>query len=123
MQLTMSLDIFPVPQPKSILQNDLWIDVPEARLIGFTQKVEISQALSDALQPLQTEDEDVYNERLYDAVWLAHHYFCLDQRPSFSFAFNFLRDDLIAGKFEDVLLRLHLEICEGTARLGFLQDF
>ena len=124
MQLTLNLEFSPAPLVKSILPNNLWIDVsPEARMIGFPEKVEISQSLSDALQPFQTEDEDTYNQRLYEALWLAHHYWCLDRRSYFSFTFDFLREDGIRGKLGEASLRLHAEMHEGTALLGLLEDF
>ena len=124
MQLTLNLEICTAPPVKKHFQNYLWIDVsPEARMIGFTQKVEISQSLGDVLQPLQTKDEDAYNQRLYDSIWLAHHHLCLDQRSSFSFTFNFLREDLATGNITEACLRLHLEMREGTALLGLLEDF
>ena len=120
MQLTLSLEFAPAPPVKPTIQNNLWIDVsPEAHFIGFTQKVEISQSLNDALQPAQTEDEDAYNQRLYDAIWLAHHYWRLDQRPSYFFMFGFLREGLTT----EHNLHLHVEVHKGTARIGLLQDF
>ena len=124
MQLTLILEFSPLPLVKSILPNNPWIDVsPEARMIGFTEKVEISQSLSDTLQPFQTEDEDVYNQRLYDSLWLAHHYFWLDPCSSFSFTFDFLREDQGMGKIAEASLRLHAEMHEGTGLLGLLEDF
>jgi hypothetical protein len=124
MQLTLNLAFSPAPPMKAFIQNNLWIDVSaEAQLIGFREKVEISQALSDALQPLQSEDEDAYNQRVYDAIWQAHHYWCLDQRLSFSFTFDFLLEDLVTGKVNENSLRLHWEIREGSALLGLLNDF
>jgi hypothetical protein len=124
MQLTLNLEFAPAPPVKPTLHDNFWIDVsPEAHFIGFTQKVEISQSLNDALQPAQTEDEDAYNQRLYDAIWLAHHYWYLDQRPSFSFTFNFPREDLTTGKITEASLRLHMEIQKASALLGLPRDF
>jgi hypothetical protein len=124
MQLTLNLEFVPAPPLKPPIQNHRWIDVsPEARMIGFTQKVEISQALRDALHPVQTEDEDAYNQRLYDSLWLAQHYLCQDQCPAFSFTFDFLCEDRTSGKITEASLRLHLEVREGTAALGLLEDF
>lgn len=123
MQLTMNLDVVPIP-PKNIIESNLWIDVStEARLIGFTQKVEISQQLSDALRVGQFEEESAYEQRVYDATWLAHHYLSLYQRSSFSFTLDFLQDDPIAGRLIEYSLRLRLELCEGTALLGLKNDF
>jgi hypothetical protein len=120
MQLTLNLEPTPAPPVKPFLPHDFWIDVsPEAHFIGFTQKVEISQSLSDALRPAQTAEEDAFNQRLYDAIWLAHHYWCLDQRPSYSFTFGFLREDLTT----EHSLHMHVEVHEGTTQIGLLQDF
>lgn len=124
MQLTLNLEFAPAPPVKPLIPNNLWIDVStEAHFIGFTPKVEISQSLNDALQPMQTEDDDAYNLRLYDAIWLAHHYWRLDQRSSYSFTFDFLRADLTTGTIPQSNLRLHVEMHEGTAQLGLVQDF
>lgn len=124
MQLTMSLDIYPAPVSKSTIRSNLWIDAtPEARMIGFTQKVEVSQGIHDALRPIQYEEEYHSEQWLYDAIWLAHHYLCLEQRTSISFTFHFLRNDLTAGRMIEHSLRLRLEIGEGTALLGLLNDF
>ena len=124
MQLTMKLDIFSAPPAKSVIPSNLWIDVSlEARMIGFTQKVEVSQSLSDALQPLQSEDEVACEQRLYDAIWLAHHYLCLERGTSISFTFNFLREGSISGRMTESSLRLHLELSEQTTFLGLLEDF
>lgn len=124
MQLTLNLEFAPAPPVKPFIPNNLWIDVsPDAHLIGFTQKVEISQSFKDALQPVQTEDDDAYNQRLYDAIWLAHHYWRLDQRPCFSFTFIFPRADLTTGEVIAGSLRLHVEMRDRTALLGLPGDF
>lgn len=124
MQLTLNLKIIPPPLLKPPIQDNLWIDTsPEARIIGFTQEVEISQSLKDALQAVQTEDGDAYHQRLYDAIWLAHHYWCLDQRLSYSFTFDFRRTDVTTGMTTESSLRLHIEMHEGTVQIGLLQDF
>jgi len=124
MQLTLNLLFAPAPPVKTILKNTTWLNAGWATAcLGFTKPVEISQSLSDALLRLQTEDEDVHDQRLYDALWLAHHYLVLDQRPSFSFTFDFLRDDKISGRLIETSLRLHVEEKEQLVLLGLLQDF
>ena len=124
MQLTLNLEFAPASPVKPTIQNNLWIDVStEAHFIGFTQKVEISQSFNDALQPTQTEDEDAYNQRLYDAIWLAHHYWRLDQCPSYSFTFDLLREEVTTGTTSESSFRLHVEMQGGTALLGLLRDF
>ena len=124
MQLTLNLLCTPAPPAKTILKNNTWLDAGwTTACLGFTKKVEISQVLSDALQPLQTEDEDVHDQRLYEALWLAHHYLVLVQRPSFSYTFDFLRDDKYKGRLTETSLRLHVEDKEQVILLGLLQDF
>jgi hypothetical protein len=85
--------------------------------------VEISQSLSDALMPIHADDEDDHDQQLYDALWMAHHHLVLDQRPSFSFTFDLLRDDKISGRFIETSLRLHVEEKEQLILLGLIQDF
>ena len=124
MQLTLNLTFAPAPSIKTIFKNTTWLNAGWASAcLGFTKKVEISQSLSDALMPTQADDEDDHDQQLYDALWMAHHYLVLDQRPSFSFTFDFLRDDKINGRFEEHSLRLHVEEKEQLILLGLLQDF
>ena len=54
---------------------------------------------------------------------LQKHYLVLDQRPSFSFTFDFLRDDKISGRFIETSLRLHVEDKKQVVLLGLLRDF
>ena len=124
MQLTLDFTSRP-PKQKLIIKNTTWMNVSDvARGIGFTIPVEVSIALSDALEPLQTEDDEDYDQRLYDALWLAHHYFSLDhQRESLSFTFDFLREDKPSGKFIEASLRLRVEAQRQVVLLGLTQDF
>ena len=122
MQLTLNLNFTPTPPASQMFKNTAWLDAGWATAcIGFTKSVEISQSLSDALQPFQMEDDP--DQHLYDALWLAHHHLVLDQRLSFSFTFDFLWDDKYAGKFVETSLRLHLEQKEQVILLGLLRDF
>jgi hypothetical protein len=124
MQLTLNLTFTPASPAKTIFKNTVWLNAGWATAcIGFTKKVEISQAMSDALKPLHADDEADHDQQLYDALWLAHHYLVLDQRPSFSFTFDFLRDDKISGRLTETSLRLHVEEKEQLVLLGLLQDF
>jgi len=123
-QLTLNLIFTPVPLVKSIFKNITWLNAGWATAcLGFTKKVEISQSLSDALMPIHADDEADHDQQLYDALWMAHHYLVLDQRPSFSFTFDFLRDDKINGHFIETSLRLHVEEKEQLVLLGLIQDF
>jgi hypothetical protein len=124
MQLTLNLTFTPAPPAIKIFKNATWLDAGWATgCLGFNKKVEVSQALSDALAPLQTEDEDDYDQRLYDALWLTHHYRALEQRPSFSFIFDFLRDDKVKGTLTETSLRLRVQEKEQLILLGLLRDF
>ncbi len=119
MQLTLNLTFTPAPPIQRIFKNSIWLNAGWATAcLGFTKKVEISRSLSDALG-----NEDDHDQQLYDALWLAHHYLVLDQRPSFSFPFDFIRDDKISGRFIETSLRLHVEEKEQVILLGLLQDF
>jgi hypothetical protein len=109
---------------KPIIKNTTWMDVSDvARGVGFTIPVEVSIALNDAIEPHRTEDDEDYDQRLYDALWLAHHYLSLDQRPSISFTFDFLREDKHTGRFIEASLRLRVEMQKQLVLLGLLQDF
>ena len=124
MQLKLDLTVTPAFQGKPLIENTTWLDVSDlAREVGFAGTVYISVTLHDELEPLQNETDGDYDQRLYDVIWLAHHYWRLDQRPAYSFMFYFLREDLITGSTIESSLRLHAEVDERTARLGILQDF
>ena len=124
MQLTLNLLFAPAPPVKTILKNTTWLNAGWATAcLGFTKPVEISLSLSEALMPSHAEDEAEYDQRLYDALWRVHHELVLDQRPSFSFTFDFLRDDKISGRLIETSLRLHVEEKEQLVLLGLLQDF
>ncbi len=123
-QLTLDLVVSSQSKQASIIPNTTWMDVSHiAKGIGFATPVEISIALNDALAPLQTEDDADYDQRLYDVLWLAHHYLSLDQRTSFTFTFDFLRDDKYAGKFVEVSLRLMVEAQKDLTLIGLPQNF
>lgn len=123
-QLTLNLIFTPVPPVNSIFKNTTWLDAGWATAcLGFTKKVEISQSLNDALMPIHADDEDDHDQQLYDALWLAHHHLVLVQHPSFSFTFDFLRDDKLSGQFIETSLRLHVEEKEQLILLGLIQDF
>ena len=123
-QLTLDLVVSSQSKQAPIIQYPTWMDVSHiAKGVGFVTSVEISVALNDALAPLQMEDDEDYDQRLYDALWLAHHYFSLDQRTSFTFTFDFLRDDKYAGKFVEVSLRLMVEAQKDLTLIGLPQNF
>ena len=120
MQLTFDLTFTPA-LPHILVRPATWLSAGWATAcLGFTKKVEISQALSDALQH---GDEDDHDQQLYDALWLAHHHLVIDQRPSLSFTFDYLIDDKLHGRHVEHHLRLHVEENEHLILLGLLQDF
>jgi hypothetical protein len=122
MQLTLNLVFHPAASARQTFKNTTWLDAGWAIApLGFTKKVEISQSLSDALQPFQTDDDP--DQHLYDALWLAHHYLVLRQHPSFSFTFDFLWDDEPSGRLRQTSLRLHLEEREHVILLDLQQDY
>lgn len=116
MQLTLNLSFTPASHNKKVFNNTTWLDAGWATAcLGFTKKVEISQSLSDALE---SEDEDDQDQYLYDALWLAHHHLTLKGQPSFSFTFDFLRDDKHRGRMVEHSLRLCVEDKEKVILLG-----
>jgi hypothetical protein len=125
MQMQLALDFTSrPPKQKPSIKNTTWMNVSDiARGIDFLIPVEVSIALSDALAPLQTEGDEDFDQRLYDALWLAHHYLSLDLRQSFTFTFDFLRQDCHTGKFTEASLRLRVEVREKVVLLGLLHDF
>ena len=124
MQLTLNLNFTSAPSINSVFKNTTWLDAGWATAcLGFTKRVEISQSLNDALMPIHADDEEDHDQQLYDALWLAHHHLILDQRPSFSFTFDFLREDKLNGRFIEASLRLHVEEKEQLIWLGLIQDF
>ena len=124
MQLSLNLSFTPVPRHKKVFNNTTWLDTGWATAcLGFAKKVEISQSLSDALAPLQGGDEDDYDQHLYDALWLAHHHLALKGQPSFSFTFDFLRDDKHRGRMARHSLRLCMEEKERVILLGLAGGF
>ena len=127
MQMQLTLDFTPKPKckQKPIIKNSTWMDVSDiARGVGFKVPVEVSIALNDALMPLQTEDDDDHDQRLYDALWLAHHYLSLDhQRQTIPFTFDFLREDKQTAQGTDAALRLKVEAQKRIVLLGLSQDF
>ena len=126
MQMQLVLDFTPDPhlQQKPVIKNTVWMDVRDvARGVGFNMPVEVGMALSDALLALQTEDDDDYDQRLYDGLWLAHHYLSLDARQSFAFTFDFLREGRHPGNITEASLRLRVEVQTQVVRIGLPQDF
>ncbi len=118
MQLTFALFSPSSSSPKPIMPDTTWLDVSViTRGIGFVTSVEVSPAFHDAIAALPSEDQQDYDQRLYDALWLAHHHLSLDQAEACSFTFHFLR------KENPCSLRLRVEAHRKVVSLGLSRDF
>ncbi len=118
-QLAMSLSP-PVAMPLDIR----WLDVSDiAAGVGFDGKVLLSVALSDALEPITTESDGDYDQRLFDALWPAHFRLSLDDVEAVTFNFTFQRTHWMSGEKIDVSLRLRVEARDQALLIGLLEDF
>ncbi len=93
----------------------LWLEVGTS--------AEVSIALHDALTPLSSEEDGDYDQRLYDALWLAQFDLSLDHRQAANFTFAFPRKHWRTEEITDISLRLRCEACGKILRLGLLADF
>ena len=104
---------------KPVLQHPpphpLWLEVDAS--------AEVSIALHDAFTPLSTEEDGDYDQRLYDALWLARFELSLDHRKATNFTFTFPRKHWRTEAITDISLRLRCEAHGETIRLGLLADF
>ena len=101
-----------------------WLDVSDVALgTGFTTKVSISVSLSDTLDENEIETDGDYDQRLWNALWLAHFKLSLDQTQSATFNFTFQRKHWRTEELMQVNLRLRVEIKGLTAFVGLLDDF
>ncbi len=118
-QLAMSLS-----PPVALPLDKRWLDVSDiAAGVGFDGKVLLSVALSDALEPITTESDGDYDQRLYDALWLTHFRLSLDHLEAVTFNFTFQRTHWMSGEQSDASLRLHAEARDEAVFIGLLQDF
>ena len=123
-QLSMSLAPPPVTKIKTNITNNQWLDMSDIALgTGFTTKVAVSLTLSDALEPITSEADGNYEQRLWDALWLAHFQLSLDHRLSATFNFTFPRKHWRTEEISEASLRLRVEVQKGRAYLGLLEDF
>lgn len=93
----------------------LWLEVDA--------NAEVSIALHAALTPLSTEEDGNYDQRLYDALWLARFELLLVRSQSANFTFTFPRKHWRTEEITDISLRLRCEMHGATIRLGLLADF
>ena len=118
-QLALSLSP-PVAAPLDVR----WLEVSAiAAGVGFAGKVLLSIALSDALEPITTESGGDYNQRLYDALWLAHFRLRLDQLEAVTINFTFQRTHWMSSERIDASLRLRAETRGEALFIGLLEDF
>lgn len=119
MPTQLMLDFRPRP-----IQIPTWLDVSQVgRGVGFPANVQVSPALYEALTPLSTEEDGDDDQRLYDALWLAHFELTLDHRNAANFTFSFPRKHWKTEVITDVSLRLRSEMRHNSVFLGLLQDF
>ena len=114
-----------LPQPsRSIISYPAWQDVSQiATGVGFSEPVSISLALSDALEATQLEAASDYDQRLYDALWLAHFELSLNGERPANFTFTFSRVHWKTGELSETGLRLRVEKGSQGTRLGLKTDF
>jgi hypothetical protein len=123
-QLTFDFNAKPLLDDKPMIPNNAWLDVSEiARGVGFTETVKVSVALNDALRQKQNETESEYDQRLYDAVWLAHFQLSLDRFSCVTFLFIFQQTDWQRAKTSEVRLRVRAESQKEFIFIGLLPDF
>ena len=118
-QLAFEFSFKPAPDKPSFT-SPAWHDVSDiARGVGFTEAVQVSPALKDALEYQQ----DDYDQLLYDALWLAHFKLSLDDLTGASFNFSGDQKDCESQGASGVSLQLRIETHEEMVRLGLLEDF
>ena len=112
------------PPSRPIIAYSTWLDVSQiAAGVGFSEPVSISLVLSDALEATQLEVVNEYDQRLYDALWLAHFELSLNDGRSASFTFTFSRAHWKTGELSETGLRLYVEKGSQGIRLELKTDF
>ena len=101
-----------------------WSDVTGIAIgTGFTIKVAVSIALSDALQSIANETDSDNDQRLWDVLWLAHFQLSLDESESATFNYTFPHKHWKTEEITEVSLRLHGEVRNDQTYLSLLEDF
>ena len=123
-QLSLDLSTRLLSPSRPIIVYPTWQDVSNiAAGVGFSEPVSISMALSDALEVTQLEVVTEYDQRLYDALWLAHFELELNDGRSVNFTFTFSRAHWKTGELSEIGLRLRVEKDPQGIRLGLKTDF
>lgn len=125
MPMQLTLDFTPKAcAPPPPIHDSTWLDVSDvARGVGFSPVVEISPALHDALDPISTEEDGDYEQRLFDALWQARFELSLDHRESADFTFTFPRKHWRTEEIMEICLRLRCEVKNKTVFFGLMEDF
>jgi len=111
------------PASKPATENPDWLDVSDiATGVGFSEPVFISPALSNALEANQLETEADYDQRLYDALWLAHFELSLNDKRLINFTFTFPRKHRKTDEITETSLRLRVGKSPQGIQLGLKQD-
>ena len=124
MQLTFDFSPRHQREQRPILQSEDWLDVSDiARGVGFTTAVQVGISLHEALRPLQNEIDGDYDQRLYDALWMAHIKLSLENSQFAIFSFAFPRKDRKTGEDSEISLRVRAATQKQVVQVGLLQDF
>jgi hypothetical protein len=124
MQLTFDFTSKPQREQTSVIQDEDWLDVSDiARGVGFTTAVQVGISLHEAIRPLQNEIDGNYDQRLYDALWMAHFKLSLENSQFAAFRFTFPRKDRKTGEDSEISLRVRAVTQKQVVRVGLLQDF
>ena len=126
MSMQLTFDFFPRHQreQRPIIQNEAWLDASDiARGVGFTTTIQVGINLNEALQPLQNEIDDDYDQRLYDALWMAHFRLSLENSKFGRFNFTFPRKGWKPAEVAEISLRVRAVRQKQVVRIGLWQDF
>jgi hypothetical protein len=120
MPTQLTLDFTSRPQPTCVVNaDDNWLDVTDiAHGLGFTEPVQISLSLNDALAAHQDDPDDAYHQRLFDCLWLAHLQWSLTDGEAATLNFFFERADTK----EEIRLRIRIEAQAAAIRIGMAED-
>ena len=123
-QLPLNFPKRSLPVSQIAIGSPDWMDFSEiAAGVGFSKPVAISPALSDTLKATHLETETDYDQRLYDALWLAHFELSLNDERPINFTFTFPRRHWKTDEITETSLRLRVEMGSQGFHLGLKQDF
>ena len=124
MQLTFDFTPRHQREQRPILQNEDWLDVSDiARGVGFATAVQVGISLHEALQPLQNEIDGDYDQRLYDALWMAHFKLSLEDSQFATFSCTFPRRDRRTAADSEISLRVRAVAQKQVVLVALLQGF